>query len=155
MSISSGEYLKQLTVIVGKWPYNTYFRLKQGCVGQHNIRLNLEHPCSAGSWRTFPSCFLSALPNQGILIEPGRSIRGWNLQSPSLWWPKLVSTLSCLVRSPVLGTTEFLGEPSGWLSILTPDGPSVGLLRCRRRGLMTSKDSSQVLTHEIYWYLTS
>ena len=50
---------------LGKWPYNPCFRLKQGCFGQHNIRINLEHPqmnirciAAAGSWRrTFASCF--------------------------------------------------------------------------------------------------
>ena len=59
-----GNFPGKAKVIVRKWPYNTYFRLKQGCLGQHNIRLNLEHPqmnirciAAAGSWRTFPSCF--------------------------------------------------------------------------------------------------
>ena len=44
MSITLEGYLKQLMVIVGKWPYNNYIRLKQGCLGQHNVWVNLEHP---------------------------------------------------------------------------------------------------------------
>ena len=34
---STGSTL--LMVIVGKWQYNTYFRLEQRCLEQHNMRL--------------------------------------------------------------------------------------------------------------------
>ena len=74
-SISSEGYLKQLMVFVGKLQYNTYFRLKQGCLWQHNIRLDLENTlmnicciATAGSWRAFPCSYLTWLKAEACTL---------------------------------------------------------------------------------------